>query len=124
MATPFLGLRTVIYRVNDVVRATDWYTQILGFKPYFNEPFYVGFNVGGYELGLQPEESAGPVKAANVEAYWGVDDIKAEYARLLELGATAHSEPMEVGDEIWVALLKDPWGNLIGLIKNPHFQAK
>jgi predicted enzyme related to lactoylglutathione lyase len=122
MNTPLLGLRTVIYRVNDVARATDWYTNVLGFPPYFNEPFYVGFNVGGYELGLQPEEDAGPAKAENVEAYWGVEDIQAEYDRLLALGAIEHHQPQEVGGGIWVALLKDPWGNLIGLIKNPHFQ--
>lgn len=123
MSTPFLGLRTVIYRVNDLARATAWYAQVLGFQPYFNEPFYVGFNVGGYELGLQPEEGTGAVKADNVEAYWGVVDIGAEFDRLLALGATARSAPQDVGDGIWVATLKDPWGNLIGIIKNPHFQA-
>jgi len=123
MQTPFLGLRTVIYRVNDLTKATEWYTQAIGYSPYFNEPFYVGFEVAGYELGLQPEETAGSSKAENVEAYWGVDDISTEYARLLHLGATEHSAPQEVGGDIWVATLKDPWGNLIGLIKNPHFKA-
>lgn len=122
MDTPFLGLRTVIYRVSDVAHATEWYTKILGFTPYFNQPFYVGFNVGGYELGLQPEEDAGPAKAENVEAYWGVENIIKEYDRLLSLGATGRSQPQDVGDGIWVATLKDPWGNLIGLIKNPHFK--
>ncbi|MEI6411439.1 MAG: VOC family protein [Bacteroidota bacterium] len=58
-----------------------------------------------------------------MEAYWGVDDISTEYARLLHLGATEHNAPQEVGGDIWVATLKDPWGNLIGLIKNPHFKA-
>lgn len=66
MNTAFLGLRTVIYRVSDVAHATEWCTKILGFAPYFNQPFYVGFNVGGYELGLQPEEEAGSSKAENV----------------------------------------------------------
>ena len=50
--THFLGLRTVIY-VNDGLQvARDWYADVLGSAPYFDEPFYVGFNVGGYELGL------------------------------------------------------------------------
>lgn len=122
MQAPFLGLRTVIYRVDDLERATAWYTQALGFPPYFNQPYYVGFNVGGYELGLQPEEDAGAEKAENVEAYWGVNQIDAEYARLIGLGATARRDPMEVGGDIWVASLKDPWGNLLCLIQNPHFQ--
>ncbi|MEI6411000.1 MAG: VOC family protein, partial [Bacteroidota bacterium] len=59
MKTPFLGLRTVIYRVDDLTKATEWYSKAIGYGPYFNEPFYVGFNVAGYELGLQPEETAG-----------------------------------------------------------------
>ncbi len=122
MSSPFLGLRTVIYRVDDLSRATDWYARALGFQPYFNQPYYVGFNVGGYELGLLPEEDAGPEKAENVEVYWGVDRIDAEYARLISLGATARRDPAEVGGDIWVATLKDPWGNLLGLIQNPHFE--
>ena len=50
----FIGLRTVIYNVEDIETAKKWYSKILGFKPYFDQPFYVGFNVGGYELGLDP----------------------------------------------------------------------
>src|SRR5439155_548803 len=50
-----LGLRTVIYHVPDLERATAWYSSVFGVQPYFDEPFYVGFNVGGYELGLDPD---------------------------------------------------------------------
>ena len=54
----FLGLRTAIYHVDDIAKGKAWYAQVLGIEPYFDQPFYVGFNAGGYELGLQP--SAGP----------------------------------------------------------------
>ena len=111
----------LIYRVPDLVAATEWYSQLLGFQPYFNEPFYVGFNVGGYELGLQPLEGA-VQNGENVETYWGVYDIQATFAHILALGATAKMQPTNVGEEIWVATLKDPWGNIIGIIKNPHFK--
>ncbi|MBU6343025.1 MAG: VOC family protein [Bacteroidetes bacterium] len=122
MTTPFLGLRTVIYRVPNLAAAAEWYTNAVGQAPYFNEPYYVGFNVGAYELGLHPEEKAGPQKAENVEVYWGVDDIEAQYARLLDLGAQAHEAPQNVGEDLWVAMVKDPWGNILGLIQNPHFK--
>ena len=121
MSASLLGLRTCIYRVSDLASATEWYSRFLGFGPYFNEPFYVGFEVGGYELGLQPVENAKSSVGENIETYWGVENIDAAYATLLKMGATAHQPPTEVGEGIRVATAKDPWGNLIGIIYNPHF---
>lgn len=123
MATSFLGLRTCIYRVPDLPAATEWYSNALGIKPYFNEPFYVGFNVGGYELGLHPQETA-VSGGEGIETYWGVADIQATFDHLLTTGATAHEPPTNVGGDIWVAMLKDPWGNILGIIQNPQFKAE
>ena len=44
-----LGLRTTIYKVADIIKAKEWYTRAFGVAPYFDEPFYVGFNIGGFE---------------------------------------------------------------------------
>jgi predicted enzyme related to lactoylglutathione lyase len=120
---PFLGLRTVIYRVKDLDAAKDFYTKILGFPPYFDEPFYVGYAVAGYELGVQSFETDNH-EVDNVETYWGVDDVQTAYDTLLASGATPHDAPNEVGGGIWVAMVKDPSGNIIGIIKNPHFNLK
>jgi catechol 2,3-dioxygenase-like lactoylglutathione lyase family enzyme len=57
MATSLAGLRTVIYPTADLDAARAWWTELLGFGPYFDEPFYVGYDVGGYELGLLPDAS-------------------------------------------------------------------
>ena len=118
----FLGLRTAIYHVDDINKGKAWYAQVLGVQPYFDEVFYVGFNVGGYELGLQPSEGVGGDKADGAVAYWGVDDAAAAFARLLELGATAHEAVQDVGEGIKVATVKDPFGNVFGIIQNPHFK--
>ena len=115
----FQGLRTVIYHVSDLDRAKAWYSSVLGIEPYFDQPFYVGFNVGGYELGLDPNMSTSG--AGGVGAYWGVSDCEAAVNRLLELGASAHSPVQDVGEGIRVATVNDPFGNLIGVIENPHF---
>lgn len=117
----FHGLRTAGYKVSDITKAKEWYTQILGVEPYFDEPFYVSFNVGGYELGLQPREQVSDEKGSGVVAYWGVSNVKATYERLLSLGATSLEEPTDVGGDIVVASVKDPWGNAFGIIYNPHF---
>jgi len=119
----FHGLRTTIYQVSDLPQATEWYTQVLGFGPYFNQPFYVGFSVGGYELGLQANAPAtGAVE--NVVAYWGVDDVEAALVRLTGLGAAVHAAPMDVGEGIIVATVRDPFGNVFGVIRNPHFRVE
>ena len=116
-----LGLRTVIYHVDDLGKAKAWYTQVVGHGPYFDEPFYVSFNVGGYELGLDPD-SSGVAKGGSTYAYWGVDDARREYQRLVELGAVKHADVQEVGGGILVATVVDPWGNIFGIIENPHFK--
>lgn len=122
MEPKFLGLRTVGYKVTDITAAKEWYTRVLGIEPYFDQPFYVGFNVAGYELGLQPSEGVEEVKTNNTVTYWGVDNVHETYSELLDMGATSHSEPMDVGDDIIVASVKDPWGNAFGIIYNPHFE--
>ncbi len=117
----FQGLRTVLYHAPNLDQAKTWYSAVLGMPPYFDQPFYVGFNVGGYELGLDPDAASTPGGNAGTIAYWGVADAPAAYARLLSLGATERSAVQEVGAGIRVATVFDPFGNILGLIQNPHF---
>jgi len=121
MPSPFLGLRTAGYKVNDIAKAKEWYSNVLGIEPYFDEPFYVGFNVGGYELGLQPSEDNESVRDSGVVAYWGVEDVQTAYRELLNHGATSLEEPTDVGGDIMIASVRDPWGNAFGIIYNPGF---
>lgn len=117
----FQGLRTAIYHVDNLDKAKAWYSAVLGKQPYFDQPFYVGFNVGGFELGLDPNMS-GVKKGNNVGAYWGVPNADAAFKRLLELGAKKHTEVQDVGEGIRVATVLDPFGNVFGIIENPHFK--
>ncbi len=113
------GLRTAIYPTPDLARGKEWYRQVLGRDPYFDEPFYVGFAVGGFELGLLPDGAPGQ---AGVQVYWGVADAAAELARLTALGAAVHEPVKDVGSGIKVASVRDPFGNLFSVIENPHFK--
>ena len=122
MKQPILGLRTVCYLVTDMEKAKEWYSEAFATKPYFDQPFYIGFNIGGYELGLQPLESGVKSGSAGILVYWGVENIEKEFARMIDLGAEIHEEPTNVGGDLMVASVKDPWGNVIGLIYNPEFK--
>ncbi len=114
-----LGLRTIVYPAPDLDAAKRWFAAVTGVAPYFDEPFYVGFDVGGYELGLDPaaDPGDGPV------TYWGVADARAAVAELLGHGATEHVGVREVGGGIEVASVRTPDGHVLGVIFNPHFKA-
>ena len=113
-----LGLRTAIYPAPDLAAAKAWYTRLLGVDPYFDEPFYVGFQVGGFELGLLPTASPG---TEGPQALWGVTDIDEAWEAVLKLGAMPLEPVAEVGGGIRVAAVQDPFGNRLGLIQNPQF---
>ncbi len=114
-----LGLRTAIYPAPDLEAAKDWWTAQLGVEPYFDQPFYVGYAVGGFELGLLPDGDP----ADGVLTYWGVADVRAAVDALLASGATEHRPATEVGDDIVTATVRTPDGSVLGLIRNPHFRA-
>ena len=114
-----LGLRTAIYPAPDLARAKVWYSEVLGTAPYFDQPFYVGFSVGGFELGLIPDGTPG---VQGVQALWGVSNAEAEFARIVKLGGTPLDAVKNVGEGIKVAALRDPFGNRFGIIENPHFK--
>jgi predicted enzyme related to lactoylglutathione lyase len=115
------SLRTCIYPVADLAAAKAWYAQAFETTPNFDEPFYVGFTVGGFELGLLPAGDGLAPSTSGAEVLWAVDDIRAAHARLVALGATELSAVADVGGDILVSALRCPFGNRIGLIFNPHF---
>lgn len=113
-----LGLRTAKYAAKDLDGAKAWYTKVLGFGPYFDQPFYVGFEVGGYELGIVPDDEPGDSGIA----YWGVKSADEAFDRLLNLGAKENEPIQDVGEGIRIGSVRDPFGNVFGVIENPHFK--
>ncbi len=112
----FKKLRTVIYHVDDLEKAKTWYKNITGIDPYFDEPFYVGFNINGCELGLDPDFTN--IENGNQSvAYWSVDDIEKTVTTLTANNATIILPITGVGEGIKAAVLKDPFGNAVGLIE-------
>lgn len=120
MTITLLGLRTVIYPAPDLDGAKQWWTATLGVQPYFDESFYVGYEVGGYELGLLPDGDP----ADGALTYWGVDDVAEAVRTALAAGCHEHTPVTEVGDGIVTATVRTPLGAILGLIFNPHFTGR
>lgn len=114
----FLGLRTVIHSVTDLPASRAWWVEALGVEPYFDEPFYVGFDVAGFELGLMPTEGE-----AETVTYWGARDVAEAVAALEARGASVRDAITDVGEGIRVATVTVPDGAVIGIIENPNFAA-
>lgn len=111
------GLRTVVYPVTDVAAAKSLYAQMLGLEPYVDEPYYVGFNLGDLEVGLDPNGHAGGSTAP--VCYWEVEDIASSFQSLLDAGAESHGAINDVGGGKLVATVRDGDGNITGLVQSP-----
>lgn len=120
MTLSLKGLRTVIYPAPELDAAKSWWTATLGLEPYFDEPFYVGYDVAGYELGLLPDGDP----ATGALTYWGVDDAAEAVREALAAGAVEHTALNEVGGGIVTATVLTPHGAVLGLIFNPHFTGR
>lgn len=125
------GLTTITYSADDVAQAAEWYRQVLDVEPYFRKEFgdalaYVEFRIGDYshELGILDRRYVGetPATQGGTVAYWAVDDVHAAYDRLLELGATNHTPVTEQGPGFVTASVFDPFGNVLGVMKNAHYE--
>src|SRR5881227_1800572 len=112
MSIELQGLRTVIHPVTDLPAAKAWWTQLLGFPPYFDQPFYVGFEVAGYELGLLPEASP----ADGALTYWGVESVQDAMDAAVAVGAVEHAAATEVGEGIITGSVLTATGNVVGFI--------
>ena len=83
-------IRSLVIPVSDVEAAKAVYCALLG-APHTDAPYYVGFNVDGFEVALAPGDvDGGPV------AYADVEDLDAVRETLLAAGATQRSAPRQV----------------------------
>lgn len=125
------GLTTTSFYATDLEKAGAWYTVLLGVPPYFEVPgAYLEFRIG------PDEDELGIIDAAHAPhdvhrgpggaiVYWAVDDLDATLAQLDALGATIHEPARARGDNGFVtASVVDPFGNLLGVMTNPHWAAK
>ena len=102
-------IRSLVIPVSDLDAAKDVYTALLG-APHTDQPYYVGYNVDGFEVALTPGDVAGgPV------VYTDVEDLAGTRATLLAAGATERSAPRQVAAEARVCVVADADGNPIGL---------
>ena len=101
----FKKLRTIIYSAKDHAATKEWYIQATGIQPYFDEPFYVGFDINSFELGNQ------------TVSYWLVDDVQTTSRKLVAFGAALVQPKTSLAGIIHIAAIADPLVTIPGLLK-------
>jgi predicted enzyme related to lactoylglutathione lyase len=125
---PLRGVATISFFAADHAAAKQWYTEFLGIAPYFDKPGYFEFRLGDYqqELGIidskyMPSYDTSAGGPTGTVVYWHVDDLEATLTRLVALGATEVDAPQDRGEGFITASVRDPFGNLLGIMYNPHY---
>jgi predicted enzyme related to lactoylglutathione lyase len=113
----FTGLRSIIYPSANLEEDKKFWQAVTGKKPYFDEPYYVGFDINGCELGLDPN-AAKEGKTYPI-TYWRVENTAEASAQILAAGSTQNSEPNDVGGGMMMATFKDKSENIFGIIEHP-----
>ena len=128
----FRGFATISLYADDLAAARDWYTRLLEVEAYYAfpeppaAPAYIEFRVGDDEdeLGLIDRRYA-PSGASNAPGgavvFWHVDDLTATVEKLLAMGAVEYEPVTERGAGFTTASVVDPFGNVLGVMHNPHY---
>lgn len=116
-----LGLRTHIVRTENIKEVSDWYKKIFQKEPYFENEWYIGFDIQGFEFWVFKADVE-QTKNHSINMYWWVEDIQDEYERIIQLWAKSLCQPVNVWGNILMADLQDPFGNFFGIIYNPDFR--
>lgn len=121
------GIATISLFAADHEAAKKWYSELLGIAPYFEVPGYAEFRIGDYEHELGLIDSSYAPKGATLGGpggaivYWHVEDVAGTLAKLLSMGATELEGITERGHDFVTASVVDPFGNILGVMFNPHY---
>ena len=107
------GIKLLVYPAKNIEKAKTFFSKFLGAEPYVNSPYYVGYQLGDLEIGLDPNSEVGPI------AYTDVEDIKASLEEMTAAGAEVVQDVKDVANGLLIAQVKDTNGNVVGFRQQP-----
>lgn len=111
------GIKTIIYPVSDINTAKAFYANLTGSTPSVDQPYYVQFNIGDLDIGLDPNAAKKGITMPVV--FYQVDDIQVALQSLLDAGAQPNEPVKDVGYGKLIATVKDTSGTIVGLLQMP-----
>lgn len=115
------AIRQIAITVNNVETALAFYHGVLGLSLLFRAgPNLAFLDAAGVRIMLTTPQGAGAV-GGNSVLYFSVSGILTVYEALIRQGALSEREPALAArmpdHDLWVGFLRDPDGNLIGLME-------
>ena len=107
--------------VSDVELALGFYRDLLGLEILFSAgPNLAFLRAGQVRLMLSTPQGAGTV-GTNSTLYFKTENLEATFADLVNRGAKLERAPQMIAKmpdhELWIGFLRDPDGNLVGLME-------
>jgi predicted enzyme related to lactoylglutathione lyase len=114
-------IRQIAITVSDVAIALPFYRDVLGLTFLFSPvPTLAFLQAGSIRIMLSTPQSAGQ-PGHNSILYFKVNDIVEAQAAIVARGAKEERSPQPAArmpdHELWIGFIRDPEGNLIGLIE-------
>lgn len=115
------GLAGVIIWTEDLDTMLEFYRGTLGLKPHSVRPHFVSFKFGDIRFGIGTHSGVSGKSSApyRVMVNLAVDDIRAEYERLLDAGLEFIRPPEREHWDGWVCTFRDPDRNILQLLEQP-----
>lgn len=113
-----LDLDEILFFVPDVNKAKEWYMELLEIRPTFDDPNYCAFQLGRVTIGLHPADAKCATGIAGQVAYWRVEKLQASIDHFIAHGCSIFRGPIVGIDGPQICQMKDPFGNVWGLIEH------
>lgn len=113
----FRGVSEVMYFVADRWEAAVWYAQLFETEiTVLDNPEHFFIAIGQQQIWFHQADAKVSSGTAGQVAYWLVDNFDIVLERAARLGAVLYRGPLDRLDGTYMCQVKDPFGNLIGLI--------
>jgi catechol 2,3-dioxygenase-like lactoylglutathione lyase family enzyme len=112
-------LSQILVQVADLDEARRFYGEVLQLPHLFDAPRVAGFELGGVRLLLAERPGYSAPNPSGIVFYLRAAAIETVHRDLLGRGAGDGGTPHQIGTQgsnaIWIAFVRDPSGNMIGL---------
>jgi len=109
---------SVVFFVEDINAAANWYAKILDTQVQYENPSYAFIEFSGGKIGFHPADKLSHSGISGQTSYWKVEKLSIAIELFTKNGAKLYRGPMKTDLNEHVCILQDPFSSTIGLISH------